>query len=93
VCSSDLEEGCRKTYVGLPVTASALIFPTVLMLQYILPDDVTMLYFVMMAITGIAFISPFQVVKPGLRGILIMIGIGAAEFVLLAIFWWLRTPH
>jgi CDP-diacylglycerol--serine O-phosphatidyltransferase len=46
-----------------------------------------------MAITGIAFISPFQVVKPGLRGILIMIGIGAVEFVLLAIFWWLRTPH
>lgn len=87
------EEGCRKTYVGLPVTASALIFPTVLMLQYILPDDVTMLYFVMMAITGIAFISPFEVVKPGLRGILIMVGIGAVEFILLAIFWAIRTPH
>ena len=31
------EGGSRKTYTGLPVTTAALIFPTVMMLQYLLP--------------------------------------------------------
>ena len=77
------EDGCRKTYVGLPVTASALIFPTILLLQYVISFDITPIYYMALLVTAILFLSKIEVVKPGLRGILIMVGIGAVEAVLL----------
>ena len=79
---SKTEGGCRKVYLGLPVTSAALIFPTVLLMQYLTRADLTPLYFIVMAITAILFITPIRVPKPQLRGILIMVGIGAAEFII-----------
>lgn len=75
--------GARKMYTGLPVTSSALIFPTVALLQYITSPDLTILYFVTMILVGFAFLSKLQVKKPGIRGILIMVAIGAVEFLAL----------
>ena len=77
------EGGVRKFYTGLPVTSASLIFPTILLLQYILPVDVTPLYIVTALITGFAFLGKFEIRKPGLRGILIMVGIGIIEFALI----------
>ena len=77
------EGGVRKFYTGLPVTSASLIFPTILLLQYILPVDVTPLYIVTALITGFAFLGKFEIRKPGLRGILIMVGIGVIEFALI----------
>lgn len=74
------EGGVRKTYTGLPVTSAALIFPAVLLLQYIIPADITIFYFVAIITTGIAFLLKFQIRKPGLHGILVMVAIGAIEF-------------
>ncbi len=79
------EAGCRKTYIGLPVTSAALIFPFVLLLQYILPIDITIIYYVTLLVVGLLFLSKIEVVKPGLKGILIMVGIGLLEAVLLVI--------
>lgn len=79
------DKGVRKYYTGLPVTSASLIFPTVLLLQYITPYDITPLYFIITAITGYLFLSKLQVKKPGLNGILIMVGIGLVECVLLAL--------
>ena len=79
------ETGARKFYTGLPVTSAALIFPFILLLQYIIPTDVTPVYFASAIFTGIAFLLKFRIKKPGLKGILIMIGIGAVEFLLLLI--------
>ncbi len=79
------DKGVRKYYTGLPVTSAALIFPTILLLQYITPCDITPLYFIITAITGYLFLSKLQVKKPGLNGILIMVGIGLVECILLAI--------
>ena len=81
------EGGARKFYTGLPVTSAALIFPTVLLVQYLTPRmDVTPFYFAAVLFTGFAFLAKFQLRKPGLRGILIMVAIGAAEFIAMAIF-------
>ena len=77
------EGGVRKTYTGLPVTSSAIIFPTVALLQYITKPDLTIFYFLTMVITGFAFLSKIQVKKPGTKGILIMVVIGAIEFLAL----------
>ena len=80
------ESGPRKFYTGLPVTSAALIFPAVLMLQYLTPMDVTLVYFGVVVLTGVAFLAKFQLRKPGLRGILLLVGVGALEFLLMAIF-------
>ncbi len=84
------EGGCRKYYEGLPVTSSAIIFPLILTIQYIQPIDITPVYFLGLLLVGLAFISKFKVPKPGLREILIMIGIGAVDFLILLFFMILK---
>ena len=79
------ESGARKYFTGLPVTSAALIFPTVLLFQYLIPRDITLVYFGVMLMTTFLFISKLQIKKPGFRGILIMVAIGFVEFILLGI--------
>ena len=65
------EKGVRRTYIGLPVTSAALIFPTVLLIQHITPSvDITPAYFGVALLTGFLFLSRIRVGKPGVRGIL-----------------------
>ncbi len=72
------EGGVRKYYTGLPVTAAALIFPLVMLAQYLVTADITLIYIAVALLTGVAFISGrIRVRKPGLRGILVMIAMGA----------------
>ena len=80
------EEGARAHYLGLPVTSAALIFPLVSLLQFMTRADITMVYIAAALLTGLLFLIPFRVKKPGLRGILIMVGIGALEFLLLLLW-------
>ncbi len=84
------EGGVRRTYTGLPVTSAALIFPSVMLFRYILPVDISIVYFPVTLITGFLFLSKLQIPKPHLRGILIMIGVGVVECVLLLLFFFLR---
>lgn len=77
------EDGTRKYYTGLPVTAASLIFPAVMLFQYILPADISLVYLAIIVLTGFLFLFRFQVRKPGTRGILIMVALGALEFALL----------
>ncbi len=80
------EEGNRKYFVGLPVTSAALIIPLVILIQYLTTFDITIGYFVIVILMGMAFLSKLRVKKPGVVGILIMVGIGFIEFLLLLIF-------
>ena len=77
------EDGTRKHYLGLPITSASMIFPFILLIQYICKKfagvDLTFLYFAIMLVTAIAFVSKFQLKKPGMRGILIMSAIGLVE--------------
>lgn len=81
------EGGVRRTYTGLPVTTAALIFPSVMLFHYILPFDISIVYFPIMLLSGFLFLSKLQIPKPHLRGILVMIGIGVLECVLLLLFY------
>lgn len=81
------EAGVRKSYDGLPVTSSSLIFPSVMLIQFLTETDITPIYFIAIFITGCLFVSNIKIPKPGMRGILIMIGIGAVEFAILAFEW------
>lgn len=82
------EKGSRKYYTGVPVTTSALIFPTILLIQYLTPVDITLVYFLFIAVTGFAFLSKVQIRKPNTKGVLIMVLIGAAEFAVISFFHW-----
>ena len=77
---SRTEGGVRKTYIGLPVTSSALIFPSVLLIRFVTRVDFTPIYFAVMVITAFLFVSRVRIAKAGTRGIFIMIGIGVVEF-------------
>lgn len=81
----ETEDGVRKYFQGLPVTSSALIFPTVLLLQFITAADITPVYFAVMIATGFMFIVDVKIPKPGLRGILALIGVGVIEFIVFII--------
>lgn len=78
------EGGANKTYIGLPVTSSALIFPTILLIHIFCSADLTLLYFIFLAIVGFLFISEIQIKKPTTKHILIMITIGLIEAAALA---------
>lgn len=84
-------DGKLKSYVGLPVTSASLIFPLVLLIYYIFksldsPIDITPIYFAVMLFVGVLFVSKIKITKPGIRGILIMVGLGLIEFITLLIF-------
>ncbi len=72
-----------KHYTGLPVTSAALIFPTFLLLRYLLNTDIAIGYYAVMILTAAAFVGRFNVRKPGLRGVMIMVWIGMLEFLLI----------
>ena len=80
----ETETGVRKTYIGLPVTSSALVFPTILLIHIFRSADLTLLYFLFLAIVGFLFVSDIQVKKPTTKGILVMISIGIVEAAALA---------
>ncbi len=74
----------RKEYTGLPVTSAALIFPAVMLIDFLFKSvDLGLLYFAVVILMSFAFLLKFKIKKPGLRGILIMIAIGVAEGLLL----------
>lgn len=85
------DETGAKIYTGLPVTTAALIFPAVLLFHLLLRADLTLLYFGVMILTGLFFLFRIQIKKPHNRGIALLIGFGAVEFVILILkLLWLR---
>ena len=79
------EGGKRKAYTGLPVTSAALIFPFVMLLQFMTPLDMTVVYYGVMVLVGYLFVSKIEVKKPGVKGVIILCIIGAVEFVIMMI--------
>ena len=59
------EGGCNKTYRGLPVTASSILFPLFYILRFFLKNHVfTILLHVLVAVTAFLFVLDFSVKKP-----------------------------
>lgn len=81
---SKTESGENKIFTGLPVTSAALVFPTILLIHIFSSANLTLWYFIFLAIVGALFVSEIQVKKPTLKGLLIMIGIGLLEAAMLA---------
>ncbi len=80
------ESGNRKYFLGVPVTSAALVFPTILLVQYLTPFDITLVYFLFVAITGIAFLTKVHVRKPGTKGVIGMIIFCLVELIVISFF-------
>lgn len=78
----------RKYYSGLPVTSACLIFPTIMLIQYIIGKgfDVSPFYVIALLVTAFLFVSKIQIKKPGFKAIMVMVVIGLIEFALILIF-------
>ncbi len=82
---NEAREKGHMEFTGLPVTSAALVFPFVLLLHFALRFDFTIVYFCIMLLMGILFISRFKMKKPSAKAVWIMVGIGLAEFVILVL--------
>ena len=80
------EGGARKYFEGLPVTSAALVFPSIMLLQFLTTPDITAIYLFFMLIVGTLFISRIKVKKPDFKGILYLIGVGVVECIILIIW-------
>lgn len=75
--------GDKKHYFGLPVTSTALIFPTFLLLRHILyinDINISFVYYIILIIVAVLFVMKFKLKKPGTAMIYFMVLIGAIEF-------------
>ena len=70
-------------YALAAITSSALIFPSLLLLNYLTSLDLSLLYFGGLFVTGFLFLLKFQIKKLDTKGILILVGIGVLEVLLL----------
>ncbi len=80
----------EKYYWGLPVTMTALIFPSYLLIRhifYLQYINISWMYFVLLIIVGILFIRKFKLKKPENNLIYIALGIGTLEFIAVVIAW------
>ncbi len=73
----------QKSYTGMPITTVALIFPCVYFLAFVIPQEYHNLFLALCASTfiicGALFIIPFRIKKSGLAGVMLMVGIGVVE--------------
>ena len=80
------EGGRRKSYMGVPVTTSAVIFPLMYALSVLIPAPVGLwIYPAFILITAIAFITPVKVPTPHAKGLVVMGLVGLAEAAFM--FW------
>ena len=79
------EGGVRKYYTGLPVTTASLIFPLVMLAQYVTAADISLFYIAVALLTAVAFVSRMQVPKPGLNGILGMMAVGVILLIVMVV--------
>lgn len=80
------EGGRRKSYLGVPVTTSAMVFPLMFALSLLLPAPLNLwIYPAFVLITAVSFITPVKVPKSHGKGLVVMGLIGLAEAALM--FW------
>ena len=62
------KKGNAKEFIGMPITASAIIVPLVYFITYLVGNEYREIVFpITLLITGILFISPFKLKKPSNR--------------------------
>ena len=78
---------CRRSYEGLPVTCCSFILPMVYLLHGRMQSVAfTWIWTAALLLIAGAFLWRFRIPKPDFKGMLGLMALGIAEFVLLALF-------
>ncbi len=88
------EEGCNKTYHGLPVTSMAFLLPMTFWLQFVVSQlTFLVLLHVLLGLVGLLFILDFPLKKPGLKTILALVAVVAITVGIIYARTRFRLPH
>lgn len=74
----------RDSYIGLPITSSAILAPLLVSFAPLLGDALPYAYTALLTLLGLCYIMPLSIKKPGLWGSLAIISAGLALAVILA---------
>ena len=72
-----------KSYTGLPITSSALIFPFIFIFKNIIGKYFALVYGITLLIVGILFISKIKIRKPDTKTMILFIIAGVVEILLI----------
>ncbi len=72
-----------KTYTGLPITSSALIFPFIYIFKKLLGKYFVLVYGITLLVVGILFISKIKIKKPDTKTMILFIIAGVVEILLI----------
>lgn len=87
------EDGCNKTYRGLPVTSISFILPMTFWLQFLIPDSIFLiLLHAVLLIVGFLFILDFPLRKPDLKTIIALIAIVCITVGIILVYTKFRVP-
>jgi len=78
-------DGPVKTYVGLPITSSALICPFIFIFRKFLGKYFVLVYGLALLVIGILFISKIKIKKPQTKQMIMFIIIGIIEILLIVV--------
>lgn len=78
-------DGPVKTYVGLPITSSALICPFIFIFRKFLGKYFVLVYGLALLVIGILFISKIKIKKPQTKQMIMFIIIGIIEILLIIV--------
>ena len=81
----ETEGGVRTYYLGLPITASTLLFPLLCILTSALGHP-QLIMGLGLFLTGLLYVTPIHVPKPQTKAIIILACVGAAELTALCIW-------
>ena len=81
----ETEGGVRTYYLGLPITASTLLFPLLCVLTSALGHP-QLIMGLGLFLTGLLYVTPLHVPKPQTKAIIILACVGAAELAALCIW-------
>lgn len=70
----------RSCYLGVPVTASAVLAPLFYLLPQYFDRSCAVIYALGLFLLGVLYISPLRIKKVGLRGVALLSAVGLAEF-------------
>ncbi len=74
-----------KSYTGLPITSSAMVFPFLYMLKNVLGTYFNLVYIIMMVVVGILFILKIKIKKPGFKTMIGFIIAGLIMFIVMVL--------
>lgn len=77
------EDGSRKAFSGLPVTAAAIVYPLMFIIVKAFDLSGALILPTIAAVMAVAFVLTFKLKKPQLIGKLVLVAIGISEFVIL----------